>query len=162
MVGAIKGCTGVDPTIVGKPSPLMIDYIIQKYGVERCVRGAPPHTRGARSRPASPHLLFLFFVSHVLAAGRLRAGSMTAGLCAAAAAAAAVLVGVDEGVLLYILLRCFLLLNITRWRICVFTLLLVAIHANVVVFCCSQLPGHAFAWSATGWTRMSSSGLTTA
>eukprot|EP00903_Cladosiphon_okamuranus_P014478 g13430.t1 len=35
MVGAIKGCTGVDPTIVGKPSPLMIDYIIQKYGVER-------------------------------------------------------------------------------------------------------------------------------
>lgn len=40
MVGAIKGCTGVDPTIVGKPSPLMIDYIIQKYGVERCVTGA--------------------------------------------------------------------------------------------------------------------------
>lgn len=36
MVGAIKGCTGLEPTIVGKPSPLMIDYIIQKYGVERC------------------------------------------------------------------------------------------------------------------------------
>ncbi|CAN0132504.1 unnamed protein product [Pylaiella littoralis] len=35
MVGAIKGCTGVDPTIVGKPGPLMIDYIIDKYSVER-------------------------------------------------------------------------------------------------------------------------------
>ncbi|CAM9644239.1 unnamed protein product [Ectocarpus sp. 4 AP-2014] len=35
MVGAIKGCTGVEPTIVGKPGPLMIDYIIQKYNVER-------------------------------------------------------------------------------------------------------------------------------
>lgn len=39
MVGAIKGCTGVEPTIVGKPSPLMIDYIIQKYGAERCGPG---------------------------------------------------------------------------------------------------------------------------
>lgn len=37
MVGAIKGCTGVEPTIVGKPSPLMIDYIVEKYSVERCV-----------------------------------------------------------------------------------------------------------------------------
>lgn len=36
MVGAIKGCTGVEPTIVGKPSPLMIDYIVDKYSVERC------------------------------------------------------------------------------------------------------------------------------
>lgn len=35
MVGAIKGCTGVEPTIVGKPSPLMIDYIVDKYSVER-------------------------------------------------------------------------------------------------------------------------------
>ncbi|CAM9623778.1 unnamed protein product, partial [Ectocarpus sp. 12 AP-2014] len=35
MVGAMKGCTGVEPTIVGKPGPLMIDYIIQKYNVER-------------------------------------------------------------------------------------------------------------------------------
>eukprot|EP00904_Undaria_pinnatifida_P004698 jgi/Undpi1/14229/HiC_scaffold_9.g03878.m1 len=35
MVGAIKGCTGVEPTIVGKPSPLMIDYIVEKYSVER-------------------------------------------------------------------------------------------------------------------------------
>lgn len=36
MVGAIKGCTGVEPTIVGKPSPLMIDYIVEKYDVKRC------------------------------------------------------------------------------------------------------------------------------
>lgn len=33
MVGAIKGCTKREPTLVGKPSPLMIDYIIQKYGI---------------------------------------------------------------------------------------------------------------------------------
>jgi len=36
MVGAIKGCTGIEPTIVGKPSPLMIDYIVDKYDVKRC------------------------------------------------------------------------------------------------------------------------------
>ncbi|CAN0082760.1 unnamed protein product [Ascophyllum nodosum] len=41
MVGAIKGCTGVEPTIVGKPSPLMIDYIVDKYGVERQVLTLP-------------------------------------------------------------------------------------------------------------------------
>jgi phosphoglycolate/pyridoxal phosphate phosphatase family enzyme len=35
MVGAIKGCTGQEPTVVGKPSPLMIDYLVEKYGVER-------------------------------------------------------------------------------------------------------------------------------
>jgi len=35
MVGAIKGCTGREPTLVGKPSPLMIDYIVQKYGCDR-------------------------------------------------------------------------------------------------------------------------------
>jgi len=35
MVGAIKGCTGVEPTVVGKPSPLMIDYLVDKLGVER-------------------------------------------------------------------------------------------------------------------------------
>mmetsp|Transcript_6776 Transcript_6776/g.20552 ORF Transcript_6776/g.20552 Transcript_6776/m.20552 type:complete len:348 (-) Transcript_6776:217-1260(-) len=35
MVGAIKGCTGREPTVVGKPSPLMIDYIIEKYHVTR-------------------------------------------------------------------------------------------------------------------------------
>ncbi|KAJ8903839.1 hypothetical protein NDN08_000372 [Rhodosorus marinus] len=35
MVGAIKGCTGQEPTVVGKPSPLMIDYIVEKYDVSR-------------------------------------------------------------------------------------------------------------------------------
>jgi 4-nitrophenyl phosphatase/phosphoglycolate phosphatase len=35
MVGAIKGCTGQDPIVVGKPSALMIDYIVNKYRVER-------------------------------------------------------------------------------------------------------------------------------
>ena len=35
MVGAIKGCTGQEPTLVGKPSPLMIDYIVSKYGISR-------------------------------------------------------------------------------------------------------------------------------
>jgi len=35
MVGAIKGCTGVEPTVVGKPSPLMIDYLVDKLGVDR-------------------------------------------------------------------------------------------------------------------------------
>lgn len=35
MVGAIKGCTGQEPTLVGKPSPLMIDYLAEKLGIER-------------------------------------------------------------------------------------------------------------------------------
>jgi len=35
MVGAIKGCTGQEPTLVGKPSSLMIDYIVNKYGISR-------------------------------------------------------------------------------------------------------------------------------
>jgi 4-nitrophenyl phosphatase/phosphoglycolate phosphatase len=35
MVGAIKGCTGQEPTVVGKPSPLMIDYLEKKYGMDR-------------------------------------------------------------------------------------------------------------------------------
>ncbi len=35
MVGAIKGCTGKEPTLVGKPSPLMIDYIVSKYKISR-------------------------------------------------------------------------------------------------------------------------------
>lgn len=35
MVGAIKGCTGKEPTVVGKPSPLMIDYLESKYGMDR-------------------------------------------------------------------------------------------------------------------------------
>jgi len=33
MVGAIKGCTGQEPTVVGKPSPLMIDYLEEKYNI---------------------------------------------------------------------------------------------------------------------------------
>jgi len=35
MVGAIKGCTGQEPYVVGKPSPLMIEYLESKYGIER-------------------------------------------------------------------------------------------------------------------------------
>jgi 4-nitrophenyl phosphatase/phosphoglycolate phosphatase len=35
MVGAIKGCTGKEPTVVGKPSPLMIDYLCNKLGLDR-------------------------------------------------------------------------------------------------------------------------------
>lgn len=35
MVGAIKGCTGIEPTVVGKPSPLMIEYLEQKYKMDR-------------------------------------------------------------------------------------------------------------------------------
>jgi phosphoglycolate phosphatase len=35
MVGAIKGCTGKEPTVVGKPSPLMIEYLETKYGMDR-------------------------------------------------------------------------------------------------------------------------------
>jgi len=35
MVGAIKGCTGQEPTVVGKPSPLMIEYLEKKFGMDR-------------------------------------------------------------------------------------------------------------------------------
>jgi 4-nitrophenyl phosphatase/phosphoglycolate phosphatase len=35
MVGAIKGCTGKEPTVVGKPSPLMIEYLESKFGIDR-------------------------------------------------------------------------------------------------------------------------------
>lgn len=35
MVGAIRGCTGQEPTVVGKPSPLMIDYLEEKYQFDR-------------------------------------------------------------------------------------------------------------------------------
>jgi len=35
MVGAIKGCTGQEPIVVGKPSSLMVDYIVDKYGFDR-------------------------------------------------------------------------------------------------------------------------------
>jgi phosphoglycolate phosphatase len=33
MVGAIKGCTGIEPIVVGKPSPLMIEYLEEKYNI---------------------------------------------------------------------------------------------------------------------------------
>jgi len=42
MVGAIRGCTGKEPIVVGKPSSLMIDYIVEKYGMapsEICMVG---------------------------------------------------------------------------------------------------------------------------
>lgn len=35
MVGAIKGCTGKEPILVGKPSSLMIDYIVEQFDVDR-------------------------------------------------------------------------------------------------------------------------------
>eukprot|EP00558_Chaetoceros_sp_UNC1202_P001638 CAMPEP_0197256184 /NCGR_PEP_ID=MMETSP1429-20130617/74554_1 /TAXON_ID=49237 /ORGANISM="Chaetoceros sp., Strain UNC1202" /LENGTH=355 /DNA_ID=CAMNT_0042719687 /DNA_START=36 /DNA_END=1103 /DNA_ORIENTATION=- len=35
MVGAIKGCTGQEPTVVGKPSPLMIDYLADKLKLDK-------------------------------------------------------------------------------------------------------------------------------
>jgi 4-nitrophenyl phosphatase/phosphoglycolate phosphatase len=35
MVGAIKGCTGREPTVVGKPSPLMIDYLAEKLQLDK-------------------------------------------------------------------------------------------------------------------------------
>merc|ERR1711988_2005833 len=35
MVGAIKGCTGQEPIVVGKPGPLMVDYIVDKYKIPR-------------------------------------------------------------------------------------------------------------------------------
>lgn len=35
MAGAIKGCTGQDPFLVGKPSPFMIEYIEKKFGIDR-------------------------------------------------------------------------------------------------------------------------------
>jgi len=34
MVGAIKGCTGMEPNVVGKPAPLMIDYLAEKYDIK--------------------------------------------------------------------------------------------------------------------------------
>jgi len=34
MVGAVRGCTGMEPNVVGKPAPLMIDYIAEKYGIQ--------------------------------------------------------------------------------------------------------------------------------
>merc|ERR1712190_203943 len=34
MVGAIRGCTGMEPNVVGKPAPLIVDYIAEKYGIK--------------------------------------------------------------------------------------------------------------------------------
>lgn len=35
MVGAIKACTGREPILIGKPAPLLIDYILSKHNVAR-------------------------------------------------------------------------------------------------------------------------------
>lgn len=35
MVGAIKGCTGVEPILVGKPAPLLLDHIATVCGSQR-------------------------------------------------------------------------------------------------------------------------------
>ena len=35
MVAAIKGCTGREPTVVGKPGPLMIDYLVESLDLNR-------------------------------------------------------------------------------------------------------------------------------
>lgn len=35
MVGAIKGSTKQEPTVVGKPSMFMLDYICKQFGIQR-------------------------------------------------------------------------------------------------------------------------------
>lgn len=35
MTGAIKGCTGQEPVVVGKPAPLMIDYLADKFQMDK-------------------------------------------------------------------------------------------------------------------------------
>jgi 4-nitrophenyl phosphatase/phosphoglycolate phosphatase len=35
IVGAIKGCTLKEPFIVGKPGPIIVEYLCQKFGVDR-------------------------------------------------------------------------------------------------------------------------------
>lgn len=35
MVGAIRGCTGRKPIVVGKPSSLLVDYLTKKFSLER-------------------------------------------------------------------------------------------------------------------------------
>lgn len=35
MVGAIRGCTGREPIVVGKPSSLLVDHITSKYNMDR-------------------------------------------------------------------------------------------------------------------------------
>ena len=58
MAGAIKGCTGQEPVLVGKPSALMIDYIVEKYGCarEKICRAAGRSTAAAEGQrpPISP------------------------------------------------------------------------------------------------------------
>jgi hypothetical protein len=61
MAGAIRGCTGRDPTVVGKPAPLMIDYLCAKYNLKPdriCMvipsLPAPPFTHSPILRPSQP------------------------------------------------------------------------------------------------------------
>jgi len=35
MVGAVKGCTNIEPINVGKPAPFLLDYIIAKHKCDR-------------------------------------------------------------------------------------------------------------------------------
>jgi phosphoglycolate phosphatase len=35
MVGAIKGSTKREPTVVGKPAPFMLDYIANKFDIRK-------------------------------------------------------------------------------------------------------------------------------
>eukprot|EP00475_Leptophrys_vorax_P018740 TRINITY_DN25619_c0_g1_i1.p2 TRINITY_DN25619_c0_g1~~TRINITY_DN25619_c0_g1_i1.p2 ORF type:complete len:177 (-),score=18.46 TRINITY_DN25619_c0_g1_i1:209-697(-) len=35
MVGALKGSTKKEPTVVGKPSTFMMDYLAQKFGINK-------------------------------------------------------------------------------------------------------------------------------
>ena len=35
MVGAIKGSTKREPTVVGKPAPFMLDYIANKFSIRK-------------------------------------------------------------------------------------------------------------------------------
>ena len=38
MVGAIKGCTAQEPIVVGKPSPFLVNYIVQHHHVTNRAR----------------------------------------------------------------------------------------------------------------------------
>lgn len=40
MVAAVAGCTGREPTVVGKPAPLLIDYLERKFKLDK-VRSGP-------------------------------------------------------------------------------------------------------------------------
>lgn len=44
----MRGCTSREPTLVGKPSPLMLDYLCSEFGLERhrvCMVGDRTKTR---------------------------------------------------------------------------------------------------------------------